>query len=85
MAMPASPRMAPMSVAPPILNDLPPKSAASRPIVAAISLASARDSVDVQAVPSHVTISGVVLGLPNVLSLSGSANTLSAHIARNAS
>eukprot|EP00965_Chrysotila_dentata_P073691 2434345-Pleurochrysis_carterae.AAC.2 len=45
MAMPLSPRRALMSVAPPmILNDLPPKSAASSPIVAAM-----RDSVDVHA------------------------------------
>eukprot|EP00965_Chrysotila_dentata_P183634 6063955-Pleurochrysis_carterae.AAC.1 len=63
--MPASPHMALISVAPPIRNDLPAKSAASRPIVAAISRANSRDSVDVQAIPSPVTNNGVVLGLPN--------------------
>eukprot|EP00965_Chrysotila_dentata_P151843 5017388-Pleurochrysis_carterae.AAC.1 len=36
-----------MSVAPPIRKDLPPKSAASKPSVAAINRASARVSVEV--------------------------------------
>eukprot|EP00965_Chrysotila_dentata_P031763 1059183-Pleurochrysis_carterae.AAC.1 len=74
-----------MSVAPPIRNDFPPKSAASSPSVAAISLASARDSVDVHAHPSAVTKRGVVLGLPKVRSSIGTTGSLSAHIARSAS
>eukprot|EP00965_Chrysotila_dentata_P004476 145618-Pleurochrysis_carterae.AAC.2 len=84
--MPASPRMARiMSVAPPILNDFPPNSAASRPSVAAIRRASARESVEVHAAPSSATNSGVVLGLPNERSLSVTVDTLSTHIVRNAS
>eukprot|EP00965_Chrysotila_dentata_P123298 4075337-Pleurochrysis_carterae.AAC.1 len=77
--------MARMSVARPIRNDFPPKSAASSPSVAAMSLASARDSVDVHVSPPSDTKSGVVLGFPNVRSCTGTVDTLSAHIAHSAS
>eukprot|EP00965_Chrysotila_dentata_P134700 4455697-Pleurochrysis_carterae.AAC.1 len=60
------------SVAPPILQHLPPNSAGSRPTAAAISLARALEFFVVQGItPSSAVKNGVSLRQPCVRSLTG--------------
>eukprot|EP00965_Chrysotila_dentata_P075343 2488331-Pleurochrysis_carterae.AAC.2 len=85
-AAPPSPRMSRMSVAPPIRQPFPPKSAGSSPAAAAIAFTTLRESADDHGdTPSSPTKRGVWLGRPNVRSSGGTWVFRSSHTARSAS